>query len=538
MDLRILDSITEGIIFVTKDRKIGYINKKAKKIVKRKVGDDCYGLFSICDTSCPLQFIEEDPHQIDHFDVKLSCCDKAVCHSITPVYDNGEFIGLLEEFKDSSKMVEYIKELKKQKEFTEVILDSIVDAIVVIDTQGNIIHYNEVARQILCREIADIKGFSIENLLGIPLSKLPPEGEREDIHIETPAVGQIKVSLMVSSLKEREGKVISFYTLPDCMINQEAKGRIITKNPKFSSVLEMAKTVADTTATILIEGETGTGKSILAKYIHSLSSRRNKPFIKINCAAIPENLLESELFGYVKGAFTGANKDKPGKVELAEGGTLFLDEIGDLPLYLQPKLLHLLQEKEFERLGDIKVRKANIRIIAATNKDLQQLIKEGKFREDLYYRLNVISLKVPPLRERKEDIPSFVNYFIEKYSDIYKRQIKGISPKAMKILLEYDFPGNIRELENIIERAVIVCSKRYITEEDLPKEIFQKKDKDEKDKSGIYTYHSEVINISDEIERIKDTLRKTKGNKTLAAKILGIHRTTLWRKIKEYNIKI
>jgi len=531
MDLSILDSLTEGIIFITKDRKIGYINKVARRVVDKKVGDDCFGLFSTCATNCPLLSIDKHPNPIDAFDVRLSCCDKTVCHSITPVFKNGEFIGLLEEFKDSSKMINHMKELKKQKEFTEVILDSVVDAIVVINNEGEIIHYNEVARQILCREITDIRGFNIENLLGIPLHKLPPEGEREDIHIETPAYGRVKVSLMITSLKEGEGKVISFYMLPECMISQDVKGRIITKNPQFLSVLDMAKTVADTTATILIEGETGTGKSMLAKYIHTLSSRRDKPFIKINCAAIPENLLESELFGYVKGAFTGANKDKPGKVELAEGGTLFLDEIGDLPVYLQSKLLHLLQEKEFERLGDIKTRKANIRIIAATNKDLGELINKGEFREDLYYRLKVISLKVPPLRERKEDIPALVNYFIDKYSEIYKRQIKGISPGAMKKLLKYDFPGNIRELENMIERAVIVCTGKYIYEKDLPDELF-------KEKNGKKVNVKDKVNFNDEIEEIKRILRETNGNKSLAAKILGIHRTTLWRKIKEHNIDL
>ncbi len=539
MDLRILDSITEGIIFITKDRKIGYINKIAKTVVDRNVGDDCFGLFSIC-KQCPLPSIKENPDKVkslDSFNVQLSCCEKTVCHSITPIFNNGEFVGLLEEFKDASKMMDHIKEIKKQKEFTEVILDSIVDAIVVIDKDGKIIHYNEVARQILCREVSDIKGFDIESLLGVSLSKLPPEGEREDIVIETPAYGRANVSLVVNSLKEGEGKVISFYLLPECMISQDVKGRIITKNPKFSAVLEMAKTVADTMATILIEGETGTGKSILAKYIHTLSSRRDKPFIKINCAAIPENLLESELFGYVKGAFTGANKDKPGKVELAEGGTLFLDEIGDLPVYLQSKLLHLLQEKEFERLGDLKTRKANIRIIAATNKNLQEMIKKGDFREDLYYRLKVISLKVPPLRERKEDIPVLINYFVDKFSDIYKRSIKGISPEAMKILLDYHYPGNIRELENIVERAVIICSKKFITQEDLPEELFismsnkrKKTDKNLKDVS--------IDNFSSEIERIKEVLKKTHGNKSLAAKLLGMHRTTLWRKIREYKLEV
>jgi len=436
----------------------------------------------------------------------------------------------LEEFKDSSKITKYINELKEQKEFTEVILDSIIDAILVIDNEGNILHYNEVAKNVLCREIDNIEGFNIEMLLGISIHQLPEDGNRQDIEIETPAYGKINVSLLSTDLKNKKGKLISFYVLPECMINSEAKGRIISKNPQFLSVLEMAKTVADTTANILIEGETGTGKNILAKYIHTISSRRDKPFIKLNCAAIPENLLESELFGYMKGSFTGAFKDKPGKVELAEGGTLFLDEIGDMPIYLQSKLLHLIQEKEFERIGDIRTRKADVRIIAATNKDLKTLVEEGKFREDLYYRLKVIQLKVPPLRERKEDIPLLVNYFIDKFSNQYDRKIKGVSPNAMKLLLEYDYPGNIRELENIIERAVIICDSNYIQENHISEDI-KNYSKKQQTSFSVYT------DSKDEVEKIIHVLKQTNGNKSLAAKILGMHRTTLWRKIKEYNLE-
>ena len=436
----------------------------------------------------------------------------------------------MEEFKDSSKITKYINELKEQKEFTEVILDSIIDAILVIDNEGNILHYNEVAKNVLCREIDNIEGFNIEMLLGISIHQLPEDGNRQDIEIETPAYGKINVSLLSTDLKNKKGKLISFYVLPECMINSEAKGRIISKNPQFLSVLEMAKTVADTTANILIEGETGTGKNILAKYIHTISSRRDKPFIKLNCAAIPENLLESELFGYMKGSFTGAFKDKPGKVELAEGGTLFLDEIGDMPIYLQSKLLHLIQEKEFERIGDIRTRKADVRIIAATNKDLKTLVEEGKFREDLYYRLKVIQLKVPPLRERKEDIPLLVNYFIDKFSNQYDRKIKGVSPNAMKLLLEYDYPGNIRELENIIERAVIICDSNYIQENHISEDI-KNYSKKQQTSFSVYT------DSKDEVEKIIHVLKQTNGNKSLAAKILGMHRTTLWRKIKEYNLE-
>ena len=539
MDLKVLDYLTSGVIFITPDKKIGYVNKSALKIVKRKVGDSCIGLFSTCKKNCPLDNLKNlSKGNINLFNVSLSCCNKTVCHTITPVYDeNGNFKGLLEEFKDSSKITEYINELKEQKEFTNTILDSVIDAIIVIDKDGNIIHYNEVAKRIVCKEIDDLKGFNIEILLGINKNRLPEENIREDIEIETPANGKIRVSMLNTPLKNGKGRILSFYVLPECIMeDKSSKSRIITKNPKFSAVIEMAKTVADTTANILIEGETGTGKNVLAKFIHMISSRRDKPFVKINCSAIPENLLESELFGYMKGAFTGAYKDKPGKIEMAEGGTLFLDEIGDMPLYLQSKLLHLIQEKEFERIGDIRTRKANVRIITATNKNLKELVYEGKFREDLYYRLKVIYLYVPPLRERKEDIPLLINYFINKFSKEYKRKINGVSPKAMKILLEYDYPGNIRELENIIERAVIVCNGNYIKEEDLPNEIFKRDFY--KNINVSLSNHSSSCYKEDEIERIRRVLKETNGNKTLAAKILGIHRTTLWRKIKEYNLEL
>ncbi|MCX8059914.1 MAG: sigma 54-interacting transcriptional regulator, partial [Aquificaceae bacterium] len=269
---------------------------------------------------------------------------------------------------------------------------------------------------------------------------------------------------------------------------------------------------------VLIEGETGTGKSLLAKYIHYLSPRRDGPFVKVNCAAIPEALLEAELFGYMKGAFTGAVRDKPGKVELAEGGTLFLDEIGDMPLSLQAKILHLVQGKEFERLGDTKTRRVNVRIICSTNRNLRELMKHGQFREDLYYRIGVVKLYLPPLRERKEDIPLLVNHFVEKYARKYARRVRGVSSEAMKVLLSHSFPGNVRELENIIERAVITCMGSLIKPEDLQVDA-----------------EREPV-PQEEKERILKALEQAGGNKTLAAKMLGMHRTTLWRKLRELGV--
>ncbi|GAB6072036.1 sigma 54-interacting transcriptional regulator [Venenivibrio stagnispumantis] len=519
MDFSVLNNLSQAVIFIGLDKKIIFMNSSAKKLIKKKEGESCVGLFSICE-NCPLEDIKKDKNKRENFDIKLNCCDLTVCHTITPVIENNKVIGILEEFRDYTKVSNYLKQIKKEKEFSRKILDSIVDSILVVDEIGNIIDYNHNAKQILCKELSDIKGMNIEFLLSKKIYELPEE--REDIYINTPALGNIKVSLLSTPLKEDKGRLISFYVIPECMLNQEAKGRLVSKNPKMIYILETVKTIVDTNASVLLEGESGVGKNVIARYIHSLSSRRDKPFIKINCAAIPENLLESELFGYVKGAFTGAVRDKPGKVELADGGTLFLDEIGDMPLYLQSKLLHLIQEKEFERLGDTKTRKVNIRIVAATNKDLKEAIKKGDFREDLYYRLKVISLTIPPLRERKEDIPFLVNFFIDKYSQMYNKSIKGISPEAIKALLDYHYPGNIRELENIIERAVILAKKRVIDINDLPEEIFIKEQSNQQ---------------KSEIEKIKDVLKQTNGNKSLAAKILGINRVTLWRKIKEFGIE-
>ena len=252
-----------------------------------------------------------------------------------------------------------------------------------------------------------------------------------------------------------------------------------THNPKMQEIYKLAKKVSSSSSTVLILGESGTGKEVLAKYIH-FCSKREGPFIAINCAAIPEDLLEAELFGYEKGAFTGAVKSKPGKFELAHKGTLFLDEIGDLSLKLQAKLLRVLQEKQVERLGGNNPIKVEVRIIAATNKDLEKEVKEGRFREDLFFRLNVIPIKLPPLRERKEDIPLLAQFFLKKICQREGIEEKRLSPEALKILTEYSWPGNIRELENFIERLVILTEGEVIEVEDLSLEVLHLKNKPQK----------------------------------------------------------
>ncbi|MGC8871851.1 MAG: sigma-54-dependent transcriptional regulator [Caldimicrobium sp.] len=301
-------------------------------------------------------------------------------------------------------------------------------------------------------------------------------------------------------------------------------------SPQMQEILRLLERIIPTKSTVLILGESGTGKGVLAEFIHYNSPRKDKPFISINCSAIPETLLESELFGYKKGAFTGAVSDKKGLIELANEGTLFLDEIGDMPLNLQAKILKFLEFGEFIPLGDTVKKQVDVRVIAATNKDLEALIKEGKFREDLYYRLNVIEIKIPPLRERKEDIPALTYFFIDKLSKEHGKKIKGITSEALTCLMQYNWPGNVRELKNVIERAIILATEEYITLNELPERI-----KGEKNLSQSSKPLKEAL---EEFEKniILKTLKQCAYNKEKAAQLLGIDLATLYRKLKKYQL--
>jgi len=329
----------------------------------------------------------------------------------------------------------------------------------------------------------------------------------------------------------------------------EHKGAIF-RSSYMTKVFAVAADIANSEATVLITGESGTGKEVLARYIHENSNRENNPFITVNCASIPENLIESELFGYEKGAFTGAVNKKPGKFELADGGTLLLDEIGEIPINLQAKLLRVLQEKEIDRLGGTKKQKVNVRIIATTNKNLKEEVESGNFREDLFYRLNVISIELPPLRKRKEDIEMLADFFIKKYSDINNKPVKNLSKEASDVLKNYEWPGNVRELEHTIERAVILSKTHEITSRDLFIHGITFRDTEERFLSSTGeniqdSYKEESLTDSDllkgrtiaevEKELILNTLKQTNGNRTKAAEILGITSRTLRNKLNEYK---
>lgn len=307
---------------------------------------------------------------------------------------------------------------------------------------------------------------------------------------------------------------------------------IVTKNPAMQHLLQLARRAAGSNTTILLLGESGTGKEVLARTIHQWSLRAGYPFTVVNCVAIPDQLLESELFGHEKGAFTGAHQLKRGKFEIADRGTVFLDEIGEVPASIQTKLLRVLQDHEFERVGGTRPIRADIRIIAATNSDPERAVKEGRFREDLYYRLNVVSLKLPPLRERKEDVPVLVEHFLRKYARELKKPLKRLTPHALESLLAYHWPGNVRELENVIERAMVLSTEDQIGQEDLPPQIASGPRREPFRGKG---FHGAVR----EFKRwmIQDALKQSQGNQTRAAELLGLQRTYLAKLLRLLEVK-
>ncbi len=326
--------------------------------------------------------------------------------------------------------------------------------------------------------------------------------------------------------KLRDGTAVPGRKLPECYNFPN----IIGKSSKMGKIYELIEKVSPANSTILILGENGTGKELVASNIHYNSQRKDRPLIIVNCAALPENLVESELFGHEKGAFTGALRRKPGRFERAHKGTIFLDEIGDLPASVQMKLLRVLQDGTFERLGGTETVKVDVRVIAATNKDLHEEVKNSRFREDLYYRLNVIPIMMPPLRDRREDIPLLIDHFIECFNTNSGKN-RELSADAVYALMEYDFPGNVRELENILERCVTLSTDVIITKNALPLHVA----KNQEESSPAVTL-SEVASDA-EREHIVKILRSTRGNKTKAAEILGISRKTLWEKVKVYKIE-
>ncbi len=442
---------------------------------------------------------------------------------------------------------------------TGVILDSISDGVFTVDHDFRITYFNKAAEE--------ITGFSREEALGkychdifranmcagdCALKKTMTEGRtllNSLTHITDSRGHIIPISLSTSLLKDQSGTVLGgVETFRDRSVveglRQELAGAVqigsmLTRNKEMKQILSLLENLGNSDTTVLIEGETGTGKELLAHAIHANSTRKNKKFVAINCGALPDTLLESELFGYKAGAFTGANKDKQGLFASAGNGTILLDELGDTSPAFQVKLLRLLEDKTYQPLGSVNTCTTEARIIAATNRNLKAMVAEGSFRQDLFYRINVVHLKLPPLRRRTEDIPLLVECFISKMNAIKDCDIEDITPDTLAALMAYDYPGNIRELENIIEHAFVVCRKGTIEPSHLPPNLLG-----QHHASPIKEQSSEdnrsLTSAMDSTERniIINALKKAHLNRTVAARQLGMHKATLYRKVKKLHITL
>ena len=432
----------------------------------------------------------------------------------------------------------------------DTILDSIADGVFTVDHDWRITSFNRAAEEItgvprkdavgqFCREV--LKADVCDRQCVLRYTKeTGREVVNRTVHIINARGQRLPVSISTAILKDETGQAIgAVETFRDISREEDLRKKleekytfqdIVSKSHKLREIFDLLPDVAASTSTVLLQGESGTGKELFAQAIHNLSPRSRRPFVAVNCAALPDTLLEAELFGYKAGAFTDAKKDKPGRFKLADRGTLFLDEIGDISPALQVRLLRVLQEKIYEPLGGVESIRHDARVIAASNRDLQELVKEGRFREDLYYRINVLKLVLPPLRERMEDVPLLIDHFIRIFNALQDKSLQGVDDQALACLMAYHYPGNVRELENIIERAFILCKSGIIQRRDLPE--FLRAGREDEVEPPDHTTFREV-----EAAFLINALKRNKGNRVQTARELGIHKSTLFRRIKALGIK-
>ncbi len=443
----------------------------------------------------------------------------------------------------------------KDPHFFKVILESVADGVFTVDNERRITSFNKAAEKITGMSEKEALGKKCYEVFhsdicesGCLLEKTMRTG---DVSIDHPVNitnrdgAKVPISISTAVLRDDQGNILgAVETFRDLSAIEDLRKEleksyiledIISKSPKMHKIFSILPDVAESESTVLFQGPSGSGKELFARAVHNLSPRSDKPYVVINCGTLPPQLFESELFGYVQGAFTDAKKDKPGKLATAEGGTVLFDEIGELPQSTQVKLLRMLQEREYEPVGSTSPVKADIRVVAATNQDLRQMVAEGKFRDDLYFRLAVVKFNLPGLEERREDIPYLVDHFISRFNARRGKNIIGVSPGVMEILLNYDYTGHVRELENIIEYCFAVCRERIIKTDNLPAEVLKAAGKSVENEPSTAVSRPAIQNQNEE-DLIRQALKESGGNKTRAAKIIGIDRTTLWRKMKKYNI--
>ena len=560
--LQLLDELNIGAFTVDLHRRISSMNLSAQALIGMRelevVGNDCREVFT--GVPCLVKCIFSDKADAEIEEPVVEIFDEEdtrhlVTRVATPVYGpDRNVVGCMTILQDQSPIADLINRVHHEERSLKIILDNLDVSIFTVNRGGLITFFNRAAEK--------ISGYNRSQVLGEPFSAVFEGDSVPDVCLLKASIADgnsrstqngrmitidgvaIPIRANYIALRNEKGTIVgglaTFHDLTLIrQLNQVINGRyafydMIGKSPTMQKIFEMVNVVSESNTTILIEGATGTGKDLLAKIIHSASRRSDKHMIKVNCAAIPDNLLESELFGYAKGAFTGADRDKPGRFQEADGGTIFLDEIGELPLSLQAKLLRVLEDKEFYPLGGRRTVKVDVRIISAANRSLERLVEERLFREDLFYRLNVLRFELPSLKNRREDLPLLISHIIRKMCVTKENGPREISKKTMEILLNYDYPGNVRELENILEHALIICRGKEIKPDHLPISI-QKRSAIHKPGISIAQMVTSGSN-GGEREKIFRMLKQHNGHREKTARTLGIDRTTLWRKMKRLGL--
>ncbi len=559
--------IPDGIAVIGTDRNILIFNEAASRITglaeNKAVGSHCSILFKKNgDESKIISEVFSERRLYSNLPFKIK--DKNgnlidVLSSLTPIMKSDKVISIVLVFRNTKEMLSMAGELAQktfelidQRNKLDAIFNSNIEGTFTIDNDWNVTSFNNSAVKITGYKKSEAIGKKCWEIFssslcrnGCHMEETMRKGKStigNELEIIHKSGKKVPIRVNSSNLKDNKNEIIgaveTFIDISEIKnlsahLDEVFKyENIIGKNKEIKQIIFVLESVAQTDSSVLITGESGTGKELAARAIHLNGSRRAGPFVAVNCSAFVESLIESELFGHEIGAFTGAVKTKIGRFELAQGGTLFLDEIGDLSLTVQTKLLRVLETKEFEKVGGNKSIKMNTRLIAATNKNLAGEISAGKFREDLFYRINVINIHLPPLRERQDDLPLLINHFIEKFNNKFGKKIKQFSSAAFEIILEYNWPGNIRELENVIEHCFILCNGEIIQVEHLPKRL-----RNVKANTQIENNNYDRNNLLEaEKEMILSALQNKKWNRALTAKELKINPSTLWRKMKKLKI--